>query len=69
MYHKYFCHECFFINLEGTSWSQIEKSNLKIMVEKSKYHFQMIQVSTQSACKFTNFFTYDFIFKVLYFKY
>lgn len=36
------------------------------MVKIIKYHFQMvIQVSTWYASKFTNFFTYDFIFKVL----
>lgn len=39
----------------GGGHKLIEKSNIKI-TEIIKYHFQMIQVSTWYACKFTNLF-------------
>lgn len=44
----------------------IAKGILKIMAAIIKYHFQIIQVSTGVQVKFTHFFTYDFIFKVLH---
>lgn len=68
--HEYFCHGYFFTNLGDTVESYINETNIfKIMVEIINYHFLMIQVSTWYACMFTNFFTYDLIFKVLHLTY